>query len=96
MDIPGPRFRMPRHALHETLEQLHDELEQTRSLDPDSRAQLEELLVEIRALLDRSGGGDHASFVERLRQATRHFEESHPTLTAAVGRVADALANMGI
>jgi hypothetical protein len=31
-----------------------------------------------------------------LREATRNFEESHPTLAAAVGRVVDALSNLGI
>ena len=31
-----------------------------------------------------------------LREAIERFEESHPELTAAVNRVADALARMGI
>jgi hypothetical protein len=34
--------------------------------------------------------------VERLREAVDEFEESHPALTEAVGRVVDALAKMGI
>jgi hypothetical protein len=34
--------------------------------------------------------------VDRLRLATKRFEETHPKLTAVVGRVADALSNLGI
>jgi hypothetical protein len=54
---------------------------------------------DIRQVLDRSGeelGRPHSSLIERLRQARQHFEESHPTLTAAMGRVADTLSNLGI
>jgi hypothetical protein len=36
------------------------------------------------------------SLLERLNEATQHFKESHPTLTAMVGRVADSLSNLGI
>jgi cysteinyl-tRNA synthetase len=34
--------------------------------------------------------------VERLRESTRDFETSHPTLTATVGQLADALSRAGI
>ena len=33
---------------------------------------------------------------ERLRETVEHFEDTHPALTEAVGRVLDALAKMGI
>ena len=36
------------------------------------------------------------SIIERLREAVRAFETTHPTLTGAIGRVADALAGVGI
>jgi hypothetical protein len=39
---------------------------------------------------------EHESLRERFDEAARQFEESHPTLTAVVGRVADSLANLGI
>ena len=36
------------------------------------------------------------SLVERLRDAVRRFEGSHPTLTAITGRIVDQLAELGI
>lgn len=84
--------------LRERLEQLHRELERTGSVDGGSRALLREILDDIRDLLERSEASRHThlSLVERLGEAAREFEESHPRLAATVGRVADALANLGI
>jgi len=89
-----------RPELRERLQKLHEELENTDSVDVDARELLGELLADIRSLLDRSSDEDAAhtpdSLSERLEAATREWETSHPTLSAAVGRVMDTLSNMGI
>ena len=84
--------------LREHLEQLHSELEGTETVDARSRQLLHHIVDDIHDLLERSGESNHThqSLLDRLREATRDFEESHPTLAATVGRVADALANLGI
>jgi hypothetical protein len=85
--------------LREHLEELHSELASTEAVDDRSRELLGEILGDIQTLLDRSGearGDEPEGLVDRLREATRHFEESHPTLAAAVGRVVNALSNLGI
>ncbi len=85
--------------LREHLEELHSQLESTEAVDDRSRELLAEILGDIQTLLDRSGEApddEPEGLVERLREATRNFEESHPTLAAAVGRVANALSNLGI
>ena len=82
--------------LRERLEQLHAELAKTDSVDERSREALESLVRDIQALLEQSGAPPHPSLTERLSQATRDFEKSHPTLSATLGRVADALSNLGI
>jgi uncharacterized protein (DUF2267 family) len=85
--------------LRRRLEELHAELAHTDEVDPAARAALEAVLRDIRGLLARSEAerqAAHASLSDRLREAGRHFEESHPTLTATVGRVIDALAALGI
>ncbi len=92
---------MPKQRLNESLEQLHDELARTGSIDAESRQALEHVMSDIHAALERTDAADEAktgddSLLEQLRSATRSFEESHPNLTAAVGRLADALSNMGI
>ena len=88
---------MPQQRLAESLESLHDELEQTESLNAEGREQLAHLMDDIRDLLERSSDADeHTSLGERLSQAARRFEKDHPALTGAVNRVATALSNLGI
>jgi chromosome segregation ATPase len=84
--------------LRRRLAELHAELERAEALDGESRAALEEVMRDIQELLARSEGArrEHASLAERLREASRHFEDSHPTLTATLGRVVDALVALGI
>ena len=83
--------------LRRRLEELHAELARQDEVAPEARAAPEAVLGDIRALLAREGREDEpASLAERLRTAGRHFEESHPTLTATLGRVIDALAALGI
>ena len=88
---------MPTEQLSKTLEKLHRELEEAPSLDAESHRLLVEVLRDIESLL-ASEDSDHTSdsLLDRLRSATGEFEESHPTLTEAVGRVADVLSRMGI
>ena len=87
---------MPTTRLHETLEALEQELERTRELDADAREQLERVLVEAREVLERTGRDEGGSLLDRLREATRDFEEDHPALAETIGRVAAALSNLGI
>ncbi len=89
------------HRLRETLEELRAELRAEISLDAQLRARLEHTVEEIQTALDRAGPGakitaDGASLTERLSESARHFEATHPDLAAALGRVIDALAALGI
>ena len=56
------------------------------------------MLGDIEDLLERKQkrGTKPESIIEQLREAVRAFETTHPTLTSAIGRVADALAGIGI
>jgi hypothetical protein len=93
---------MPDTELRDRLEDLHAELERAPRVDPESRRLLAEVARDIDALLERSdpesgaGGAGHATLTDRLADLVREFEEEHPALAAAVGRVATALANLGI
>ncbi len=89
------------HRLRETLEELRAELRGQTSLDAQLRARLEHTVEEIQTALDQTAPGaefatDGASFTERLSESARHFEATHPDLAAALGRVIDALAALGI
>jgi DNA repair exonuclease SbcCD ATPase subunit len=90
---------MPKEQLRQRIEELEEELEQTESIDADARDRLTGVLEEIRRALAESAeksDEEGESLVERLNEATRQFEESHPTLTTMVGRIADSLSNLGI
>jgi chromosome segregation ATPase len=83
--------------LRQMLEQLHSELQRAPAADDRSRELLERALSDIRNLLDAKHPEKRAeSIVDRLRELVSTFEETHPALTEAIGRVVDALVTMGI
>jgi Domain of unknown function (DUF4404) len=106
----GGSLRETLAELHEELRLL--EAQRARGegveLPADARDSLREAAREIEralgALQERGNGGageargaeDADSLRRRLQEAIGRFEESHPTLTAVVGRVIDALSDLGI
>jgi hypothetical protein len=83
--------------LRESIDHLRGELESGEPLAADDRAALERILAEVVALLEREGTpDDDESLADQLRDSTNDFESSHPSLTYAVGLVADALSRLGI
>ncbi len=88
-------------TLRRTLDELREQLEAASEVDEAVRAELEAAMNHVRQQLDGVGeegaGPDiHRSFVERLSRAAEEFEGSHPRLTGALGRVLNALADLGI
>ena len=103
--LPRPQYTasgsispMPeQQRLRQMLEQLHTELQRAPATDDRSRMLLERAVSEIQTLLNAKTPEKRAESVsERLRELVDTFEETHPALTEAIGRVVDALATMGI
>ncbi|MET0986178.1 MAG: DUF4404 family protein [Steroidobacteraceae bacterium] len=86
--------------LHEQLSRLHAELARATRVDDDSRALLVTLLADITRLLEISGGRtpsqDTASLPERMEAVAVGFEADHPSLSAAIRGVIEALSRAGI
>jgi hypothetical protein len=88
--------------LTDTLRQLHEQLATARQLDPDVAAQLRQTLSEIQQALGEdaaeqpSSGTAPGPLSNRLSEAALHFEESHPKISLALGRLIDGLGQMGI
>ena len=83
--------------LTELLEQLHDELDGTQSVDEKGRELLRALNVDIQELLERSEDGQSAdSMIERLQDTIDHFEATHPALTSTLSNIMNILNNAGI
>lgn len=90
---------MKKEHLHKTIDELHAELKRTKPADDHIRGHIERLILEIELLRQEPGEiplHRYQQFLERLRESVQHFEASHLSLTVAVGRVIDALSNMGI
>ncbi len=86
--------------LRELLERLHDEIEETHSLDDKGRDLLQHLDMDIRDLLDRlemdGRPPSDPSLLQSLEESIDHLEISHPTLTTLLSQVLTTLSNAGI
>lgn len=85
--------------LRKLLEQLHDELERTESVDEKGDELLRHLNADIDNLLKRSGKGKrpaNESMLERLQETIDYFEVTHPTLTTMLSEMMTILSNAGV
>jgi len=88
---------MDKQELHNTLEQLHGELQQITTVDENERQVLQQLMGDITKLVEAGEGDPHYDRLgEGLREGIELLEASHPRLTMLMGQVVDALAKIGI
>ena len=92
---------MERQELVDRLAQLHAELARTPQADPETLELLRKLTADISRLLEvQAACADDAEGVEGvtsgLKDLLLRFEAEHPQLATAIGKVADALAAIGI
>jgi hypothetical protein len=85
--------------LGQLLQQLHDEIEQTKSVDEKERSLLRDLDTDIRELLERCKAEQlqtHPLIIQRLENAVDSMSVNHPTLTAMLSSILTTLSNAGI
>ena len=90
---------MDNEPLKKALEQLHAEIEKTKTVDPDQSEMLQHLVKDVKALLARSGKIDPEQtrpMANRLTQAIELFEITHPRLTAQMDKLLNILSSAGI
>lgn len=87
---------MEKQRVLELLAQLHTELTSAGELDEATAQKLREAADEIETVVDGTHVPTSPPLVQRLREAVYHLPDSHPTVKNAVGRIADALSQMGI
>lgn len=87
---------MPKARLFQLLRELQEELERTESVEAGSRELLANTLRDLQASLEGSDAGTAETLGETLRDATLQFEGKYPRLAALLGRVVDALSQIGI
>jgi hypothetical protein len=90
---------MERQELLSTLTRLHAELSRAEKVDPETLDMLQQLTADIGRLLERNDdavGEDAEGVASGLKALLLKFEAEHPQLSTTVGKVADALAAIGI
>ena len=90
---------MNHQELCQLLEQLHNEIEGTQSVDAKERELLHELETDIRMLLERCEAEQIQSpplTVRRMEDAIEYMALNHPTLTAMLSNMSTILSNAGV
>ncbi|HXC21115.1 MAG TPA: DUF4404 family protein [Steroidobacteraceae bacterium] len=90
---------MDQNTLRERLAKLHAELSDAHGDDPATRQALEEILPDIKRMVERQGADTlppDRSLPDRLERVAVQFEALHPTLAASARRLIDLLAEVGI
>jgi uncharacterized protein DUF4404 len=90
---------MPDEKLRAVVDEIQAQLADAEGLTPGTRRSLEELVRDLTALAARPSGPppeDGDSIRERLTDAMRRLEASHPVLSTTLGNVVDALAFFGL
>jgi hypothetical protein len=90
---------MDDQELRKLIEQLHIEIQNTRTVDEKGQELLLHLEADIRALLARADGDAvaiHPSTLRRLQEGLDHFEVTHPTLTILISNLLEGLSKVGI
>lgn len=93
-----------KNRLRETLNELHAELENVEQVDPEMRGMLLGAAQEIDEKIQPAEATQAAESVapedqpldDRLADAARHFEVTHPTLSGIISRLANGLSQLGI
>jgi len=87
----------PGSSLKEIIDELREALDAPDDLDEDLRAELRSTAEEILEALDPEHERELSSSLrDRLTNSLERFEESYPRLTETIGRLADALSDLGI
>ena len=90
---------MEQHELVSALAQLQAELSKTDQADPAALDRLRELTAEVDRLVDEreaTSQEDAEGVTSGLQDLLLKFEAEHPQLSMTLGKVADALASLGI
>ena len=96
--ISETRSMAPRQQLQESIDHIREELASGEPLTHEDRKLLENVLGEVSGVI-QSDQSEHSlaeEFFDDLREMGERFEESHPKLPIVIGRIADALSQLGI
>ena len=91
--------------IREMLLQLHAELQQTKTLDPEERAMMRHLMADIQEMLDRPEPEPasenpryqpNQNLLDRMEASVELLETNHPALRVMIEKALDTLNIAGI
>lgn len=84
--------------LQAVVREIQAQLAAAKDLSPETRRSLETLVQDLEGVATRPRGEapDAEGLQERLTDAVRRLEASHPVLSTTLGNVVDALAFFGL
>lgn len=87
---------MDREKLHQTLRQLHSELQNTETTDAETRELLSAVQNDIDQVVGPGEDPPVEDFGDRVESLAARFEADHPSLALALRQVMTTLSSMGI
>ena len=84
---------MNNQELRDLLQKVHDEIEQTETVDDKGRDLLRDLDDHIRRLINEEPS---SGVVQQLEKSIQHFEVTHPVFVATLSRMMEILSGAGI
>jgi len=89
---------MAREKLRRLIENLHEELGSTESLDDQSKVLLQQLIDDIDNIAAENSTSSDASeaTANQVETAALKFESEHPKLSMILGEIMDSLGKLGI
>jgi signal transduction histidine kinase len=89
---------MSKHDIKTTIRALHETLEQSGPVDPETRELLSELDQDVHRLLAQESveGEDEGGLQERLEALAADFDSRYPQLSGILRELGVALARVGI
>ncbi len=87
---------MTKETLQTQISDLHETLQQTTAVSPETKERLNTLEAEIQLIVQEPESLDPASLATRLEEFLAEFEADHPQLTTRMQMLINSLSNMGI
>ena len=75
---------MAQSDVHQSLQDLNDEIERTQTDDEEKQEVLTDVQTRVQKVLDDPDGGHHLDLPEPLEDAAIKFEVEHPSLARAM------------
>ena len=82
--------------LEQSLQDLHNEIDNTQTDNEHHQAVLDDLKTHVQKAIDEPDEDHHLSLSKRLEDAILMFGIEHPTLTAAIEQVSENLSALGM